>query len=318
MDKNIFLSLINAKGEQQKELFEQACNVRTQYCGNKVALRAVIEISNFCECNCLYCGMRKNNSQLKRNKLDIDSIFNTISIIRDMKIGTLMIQSGQDNSYDSDSIEKIIKYAKDKGISNVILCLGYRAEKDYHKFFNAGANKYIMKFETSNPSEYKKLKNGEELDQRLTHIKRLKKIGYVVGSGNICGLPLQSDDDLYQDLQLINEMDGNLASVSPFISNKESPLSECMNADIDKALNFLAIMRITLKDALIPSVSAFEILRKGGQLDAFRAGANVITINMTPDLFRNNYLIYDTNRKIVKYDYAKEIIKLANLNIVNE
>lgn len=74
MDKNIFLSLINAKGEQQKELFEQACNVRTQYCGNKVALRAVIEISNFCECNCLYCGMRKNNSQLKRNKLDIDSI----------------------------------------------------------------------------------------------------------------------------------------------------------------------------------------------------------------------------------------------------
>ena len=262
--------------------------------------------------------MRKDNRKLARSRLELDTVLSTIDNIAKYNLKTLMLQSGQDSKYDSETIKKIIIYARQKGISNIILCIGYRSVNDYREFFACGANKYIMKFETSNANEYTWLKNGEKLVHRLDHIEMLKRIGYVIGSGNICGLPQQSENDLYNDLMVQNKLNGGLASVSPFISHIESPLRETENADINKTLNYLALMRIVLKNALIPAVSAFEILREGGQLDALKAGANVITVNMTPETFRGNYPIYNTNRKIVEFNYAKEISKAASLNVTNE
>ncbi|GAU75465.1 [FeFe]-hydrogenase maturation protein HydE [Fusibacter sp. 3D3] len=196
--------------------------------------------------------------------------------------------------------------------------MGYRSRTDYQQFYDLGANKYIMKFETSNKQNYRTMKNGESINTRLEHLNTLRKVGYDIGSGNIYGLPGQSEEDLYKDLVLMKKLECNLASVSPFIVPSQSVLEGVYNAEINNVLNYLAIMRLELESALIPSVSAFELLKENGQLDAFNAGANVITINMTPAVFRESYPIYNSKRNIVKFDYAKNVIENAGLSLAVE
>jgi biotin synthase len=229
-----------------------------------------------------------------------------------------MLQSGQDAAYDTEDLCRIIKYARMKGTNNIILCLGMRTKGDYSRFFAAGANKYIMKFETANAALYKAIKPNSCLVTRLKHILLLKKLGFAVGSGNICGLPKQEDSDLAKDLMLLHRLSPDMASVAPFIANSCSPYKEQAPGDVDITLNIIALMRIFLRNVLIPSVSALETLQSGGLLAGLKAGANVVTINMTPQYFRQGYVIYNEERKIIDLNLVKDVAKAAGLTLSDD
>ena len=313
---NQFIStLLTSNSQTSLELHQYACKIRNKIYGKRLFLRAVIELSNYCDCNCCYCGMRRENSTLRRNRLNYSDVTPVIDQIYNLGITTIMLQAGQDSDYTTEDLCCIIKYAREIGIKNIILCLGIRTKSDYMKLSAAGANKYIMKFETSNAALYRSVKLDSSLMSRLKHILLLRKLGYVIGSGNICGLPRQGYRDLANDLILLNRLKPDMASVSPFISNSHSPYKNMPNGDVDLTLNIIALMRIMLKNVLIPSVSALETLRSGGLLAGLNAGANVATINMTPRSFRDGYMIYDEERKIIDLKLVKEVAETAGLKL---
>jgi biotin synthase len=307
--------LLTVTGFERERLFECAREIRKKYFGDNLQLRAVIEIANYCDCNCCYCGMRKDNTELSRNRLFFEDTKPVIKQIFDLGIRRMILQSGQDAAYPLDELCRIISFARETGIEKVILCFGVMQEEAYRKLFQAGATGYILKFETSNPVLYKMIKPNDTLEVRLENIRLLKQLGYTIGSGNICGLPKQTNQDLADDIMLLKDLKVDMASVAPFISNKQSPYKDFPNGNIDITLNMIALMRIVLKDALIPSISAMETAQSGAQLEGYKAGANVITINMTPVHIREKYLIYDGKRKITSLEFAKNIANTLGLKL---
>lgn len=315
LSDQLISTLLTANRQTSLELHQSACKIRNQIYGKRLFLRAVIELSNYCDCNCCYCGMRKGNSTLPRTRLSYRDVTPVIDQIYNLGIATVMFQAGQDSDYSTEDLCQIIHYARKIGIKNIILCMGVRTRDDYIKLSAAGANKYIMKFETSNAGLYRTIKPNFSLESRLKQILLLRKLGYDIGTGNICGLPGQGHKDLANDLLLLNRLNPDMVSVSPFISNSHSPYKNMPNGDVDLTLNIIALMRIMLKKVLIPSVSALETLRRGGLLAGLNAGANVSTINMTPRSFRDGYIIYDDERKIIDLKLVSEVAELAGLKL---
>lgn len=305
-------------GVEKERLFEHARETRSKYFGNNLQLRAVVELSNYCDCNCCYCGMRKDNTELSRNRLLFEDAKPIIKQIYDLGIRKVILQSGQDAAYPLDELCRSISFARGIGIENVIICFGIMKLDDYQKLLTAGATSYILKFETSNPLHFKMIKPKDTLADRLENIRLLKRLGYQVGSGNICGLPKQTNKDLINDIMLLQDLQVDMASVAPFISNKQSPYKDFPNGNIDITLNIIAIMRIVLKDVLIPSISAMETAQSGGQLEGYKAGANVITINMTPVHIREKYVIYDSKRKITSLEFARNIADTLGMTLNNQ
>lgn len=307
--------LLTATGAERERLFERAREIRRQNFGANLQLRAVIEISNYCDCNCCYCGMRKDNQELSRQRLYFEDAKPVIREIYDLGIRKIILQSGEDEAYPLDEHCKIVSYARETGIETVIICFGVMKPEAYQKLLQAGATGYILKFETSNPQLYKMIKPNGILEARLENIRLLKQLGYAVGSGNICGLPKQSHQDLVDDIMLLKDLKVDMASVAPFISNKQSPYKDFPNGDVALTLNIIAIMRVILQNALIPSISAMETAQSGAQLEGYKAGANVITINMTPLHIREKYLIYDGKRKITSLESAKNIANTLGMKL---
>ena len=232
--------------------------------------------------------------------------------IKEAGIQTLFIQSGEDPNIDKIVEEVLPKIKKELKINNIILCLGNRSKKQYKKFKQSGANAYILKFETSDSKLFQKIRH-EPLKQRLQCLKWLKKLGFEIGTGNIIGVPGQTIESIAEDILLAKKLNTDFVSAAPFISNENTPFENMPCVDFNLTLNTIAILRILLKDVLIPTVSALEKIKKGGQLFGFNAGANVITVNFTPPRYRKKYLIYSKSRFIVSLNHALKTIKLANL-----
>jgi biotin synthase len=306
---------MRVRGEEQADLQELARLERRRHFGDRLFLRAVVEISNYCESSCLYCGMRKQNTTIPRYRLTHDEVVDAIGRAIDAGVGTIMLQSGQDPLYTTESICRICADARSMGMRNVILCLGMRPRADYEAFWAAGANKYIMKHETANARLFAKSKPGNTLFSRLHHLLHLRRLGFAIGSGCMCGLPGQNDQDLVADMLLLQRMRSDMASVSPFIHSQDTPYSDHPNGDLSVTLNLMALLRLMLGNVLIPSVSALETLSAGFQLRGLQSGANVVTLNMTPMSKRSNYVIYRQGRKIVDLTHVRNLAEQAQLAI---
>jgi oxygen-independent coproporphyrinogen III oxidase len=306
-------SLLTARGDLQQELFSKAREIRKEHMGDSLLLRGVIEISNICQKNCDYCAMRCENKDLERFRLDTDTILKVAQTILDSGIKTVFIQAGQDPKCDAllDHVIPII--ANDMG-AEVLLCIGERDKNTYQRFRDLGAKSFIIKFETSDPFEYERIVHTP-LKNRLQYMDWIREVGMQVGTGNIMGLPNQTMDHLISDLRLVFSFKPDFVSTAPFIPNKGTPMDGHPSGDLDMALNFMAITRIGLKRCLIPSVSALEYKRSGGQLLGLSAGANVMTINFTPKVYRENYKIYNKDRFIVSLLHAQNTAKEAGLII---
>jgi len=314
MSDQQLLSLLTSSGSEQQELFKQARAVRHQHLGDEIKLRGVIEISNICQKNCDYCAMRRSNRSLKRFRLDVETIMTVARSITDIGITTVFLQGGQDPRCDPILEEVIPPITNDLG-AEVLLNVGERSKETYERFAQLGAESFILKHETSDAALYEYVVH-EPLDKRIQCMKWIRNAGMKIGIGNIIGLPHQSIESLVSDIRLAFKFKPDFVSAAPFIPNQGTPLQDQPLGDINLTLNTMAILRIGLKDALIPAVSALEYIRTGGQLMGLNAGANVLTINFTPKLYRKHYNIYTKDRFIVSLNHAINTAKKAGLKVI--
>jgi len=312
MTESTVVRLLKARGWLQRELFACARKTRKKYFNEHILVRGVIEVSNYCQCNCDYCAVRCQNRKLKRYRLTAAEIFSVAKKIKSAGIRHIMIQAGEDSAVDQAIEEALPRIKKELKISEIILCLGRRSRRQYEKFKKQGASAYIIKFETSNSGLFRKLKH-QSLAERLKCLTWLKAAGFRVGTGNIVGLPGQTIKSLAKDILLARTMKTDFVSSAPFIANENSPLSGEVYGDFDLTLNAVAILRVVLKKVFIPSVSALETIKRGGQLGGLNAGANVVTINFTPKRHRGKYQIYSSKRFVVSLKHVRRIILLAKL-----
>jgi biotin synthase len=313
-EKEELLTMLNARGELQSQLFEKARRVRRLSGMDFCLLRGVIEISNYCQKNCSYCAMRAANRSIPRYRMSLEEILDVAESVVKTGITVVFLQGGQDPIMDRVVAEAIVKIKKRYHCS-VILCLGEKSPETYQMFYSAGADAYILKFETSDAVLYRAI-IGEKPKKRLQCIGQLHDIGYKVGVGNIIGLPEQTIDSICEDILLSMKMDPDFVSCAPFIPNQGVPFEHMPHGDLNTTLNWMAMCRILLKTCLIPSVSALEKIQKGAQLKGLNAGGNVMTINFTPHQYRKKYSIYSKERFVVSIDHALETARRAGLNVI--
>jgi biotin synthase len=308
--------ILNLRGNEQEELFRQAREVRQCTLGEEVTIRGVLEISNHCGKDCKYCAMRRSNRNLSRYRMSEDQVMEIARQVADYGIGCFFLQSAQDPQIDA-MIEDIIPRVKQELGLSVLLCLGEKSKAQYERFAAAGADSYILKFETSNEDLYGELGCGSYASRQACS-EHIREAGMKLGSGNIIGLPGQDFETLVADIELGMRIRPDFVSAAPFIPNNGTPCENAPLGDAELTLNTMALWRIALGGALIPAVSALQKVDPDGQFRGLRAGANVITINFTPPDFRNRYCIYAQDRFIVSLDHAVNIVKRAGLRPVLE
>lgn len=255
--------------------------------------------------------MRSANKSLDRYSLHPEEILALAESIKHAGIETVFLQGGQ-NPCNDQHLEQVIPVIKHDMHLNVLLCLGERPKAVYQKFAQLGADSYILKFETSNPELYQEIAQIP-LATRLQCLSWIREAGLKLGTGNIIGLPKQTLGTIVGDIKLAQEIRPDFISCSPFTPGSNTPFQQYPPGSLSLTLNTMAIYRILLPTALIPSVSALETLQKGGQLMGLDAGANVMTINFTPKDKRDFYKIYTDKRFVVSTEHALQTIRKAGL-----
>lgn len=309
------MHLLTAEGSLQEELFEQARKVRREVGQDDVVLRGVIEISNYCRKTCDYCAMRTANREIERYTLTAEDIIGIAEQVKEAGINHIFLQGGENRGNDH-TLEKVISIIRNNFGMDVLLCLGEKPKEIYNRFFQLGADSYILKYETSDPILYNRIKHGQ-LQKRLQCIEWIRESGMKVGTGNIVGLPGQSLESLANDILLDIRISPDFVSASPFIPNRNTPFQDYPKGSGNLTLNTIAILRVIMKTPLTPSVSALESVLPAGQTAGLNAGANVITINFTPKNWQHLYQIYSEKRFVVSLDHALNSIKRAGLRVRN-
>jgi len=282
-------------GGNDRELFDRASGATLENCGNKVIIRGLIEFSNYCCRNCLYCGLRGDNQGVRRYRMTPREILDRVEFIDKLGIKTVVLQSGDDFFYTRECIKGVIEGIKKINPQMAVtLSLGERPRDDYKAFRDSGADRYLLKHETINNALYSSLHPGQSLANRLRILDYLKKLDYQVGIGNIIGLPGQSLRDFVEEIIFIRDSEPDMIGISPFIAQKDTPLSRLKQPDINLTLRFYALARIVSRKAHIPATTAIGTLdRKEGCRLAIKAGANVLMANFTPNRYIRDYIIYD-------------------------
>jgi biotin synthase len=304
---------LTATGEAQQELFARARAVRLADLGDEVVLRGVIEISSYCQKHCDYCSMRATNKKSERYRLEAEQIYEIVEAMQAFPISTAFFQAGQDPHID-ELLDEVIPVIKHEFGMNVLLCLGERPKAVYQRWAELGADSYILKFEISDPQFYRDVIHAEP-ERRFRCLGWIKEAGMKLGTGNIVGLPGQTMDHLIDDIEFARELGPDFVSSAPFIPNENTPFQDAGFGDVNLTVNTMAIWRIMLGDPLIPTVSALEKIQGGGQLMGLNAGANVITVNFTPETWRKKYGIYSKERFVVSANHAFDLIDRAGLRV---
>ncbi len=287
----VYLLQVNEENELSL-IFQKADKVREKYCGNEVHLRGIIEFSNYCAQDCLYCGLRKSNISLERYRMTKNEILQTAERIFKSEIKTIVLQSGEDFFLTGKDIADIICEIKNNFDVAITLSLGERDYEEYKLWRKAGADRYLLKHETANSKLYSVYHLGQKLQDRVQHLLYLKSLGYQIGSGNIVGLPAQNLEDIAGDILLCKCLDVDMASFSPFIPSPNTPYRKQKPCDVNFILKVMAITRIVLKNVHMPATTALASLYQEGREKGLSAGANVIMPNFTPAPYKEKFSIY--------------------------
>jgi biotin synthase len=293
LKKEEMLSLFQLESQNELSvLYEIANNVRQREHGNASCVHGIIEFSNYCQENCFYCGIRKGK-EIDRYRMDIDEI---VSIAKDAvdKHGfkALVLQSGEDLWYDDEKLIKIVKEIRKMGVL-IFLSIGSRSEETYQKLFQAGARAALLRFETSNEKIFSKLRPGTVLQDRVDLIKAIKKMGYVLATGFMLGLPGETAEDVVNNILLTRYLGPDMYSFGPLIPTQDTPLADVSNIPKELVLKTTAIARFVDSNSNILVTTALETLDKTAKREALLAGANSMMINLTPMKYRPLYSIYD-------------------------
>jgi biotin synthase len=292
LTRSDIIALLKLPGVYSSDLFAAADRVRSIEVGNEIFLRGIIEFSNICERNCLYCGLRKSNDRLSRYRMTDDEILATAQEIAEIHVPTVVLQSGEDAFYSTDQICRLIERVKNETGLIITLSIGEKSPADYQAFAQAGANRYLLKHETASSELYKYLRPGCRLDKRMQCLYSLKHLGFETGTGNMVGLPGQTPEILADDLLLMKLLDADMLGIGPFIAHPDTPLAGIENDDIEMTLRVLAVARLLTRNTNIPATTALATLHPHGRLQGLQAGANVVMPDFTPEIYKNRYDIY--------------------------
>jgi biotin synthase len=273
-------------------LFRAADLARQKYVGEEVHIRGLIEASNICENNCLYCGIRRDNSSIKRYRLSYDEIFDSAALAFSLGYRTVVIQTGESGVYPAAELCRLIERVKKNFDLAVTLSLGELEYSEYAALRASGADRYLMRFETSDRELFKALKPEGDFDARMKRLGWLRELGYQVGSGIMIGLPGQTLESVADDIMLFSELELDMVGAGPFIVNPDTPLVNSSGGGIMAALKLIALTRLVTLDAHIPATTALATIDPEGRQKALRCGANVIMPNCTPGKYRKHYLLY--------------------------
>lgn len=272
-------------------LFSLADKTRKENVGDDVHLRGLIEFSNICKRQCLYCGLRTENKIIERYRILPDDIINFAQTAVKMGYKTLVLQSGEDEFFDAENICHIIKEIKKFDVA-ITLSIGEKGFEDYKAFKEAGADRYLIRIETTDKNLYKAMHPHADFDNRVRCLKDLKELGYEVGTGCLVGLPNQTLESLADDILFFKEIDADMVGIGPFIPHPNTPLKDSPCGDFWLALKVMALTRLMLPDINIPATTAMETLNPNGRIIALQSGANVVMPNVTSKEYRAKYEIY--------------------------
>ena len=318
MNTNIIVNeLLNNDSQEMQRLFMQADSLRREHVGDQVHLRGLIEISNNCRRNCLYCGIRSENRNVERYRLSKAEILGAAQKAVDFQYGSVVLQAGEDGGIETDWMADIIREIKKLGLA-ITLSLGERDDEDFRIWHKAGADRYLLRFETSNPHLFAvihpPIPNQKPVD-RIAMLHRLRSFGYEIGSGVMIGIPGQTFLDLAQDIALFRTIPLDMIGCGPFLPHPQTPLGQAATssqteghkkyglpeispedqvlATAEMAFKVIALARITCPKANIPCTTAVATIdaREGRKLGLQR-GANVVMPNLTPVKYRKLYEIY--------------------------
>jgi biotin synthase len=310
LDKTDIVAILSATDRQDLHAIrDRASEVLKQYCGDEVYFRGLVEFSNECVNNCIYCGIRLGNPNVQRYLLSEDDIVASALWCADKGYGSVVLQSGERHDRQFvELVERSVRRIKNESRSErlpgglgITLCVGEQKREDYERFFAAGAHRYLLRIESSSPELYARIHpDNQKWDDRLACLRWLREIGFQVGTGVMIGLPGQTLQHLADDILFFREIDVDMIGMGPYIPHNETPLAAdhaeygWQTEDAYRtALLMIAAARIALKDINIAATTALQALRPLGREEGLNFGANVVMPQLTPMDVRRNYLLYE-------------------------
>ena len=295
------LSLLEAermaegRGVLAETLAEKADVLRRQYYGNKIYVRGLIEISNYCKNDCFYCGIRRSNGECQRYRLTEEEILQCCSEGYELGFRTFVLQGGEDWNFNDETVCDMVRQIKvTHPDCAVTLSLGERSNASFRKLKEAGADRYLLRHETASKAHYEKLHPAEmSFENRMRCLYTLKQLGYQTGCGIMVGSPEQTMGDLARDLTFISKFRPAMCGIGPFIPHNATPFAEEPPGTLEQTLYLLSIIRLLVPDVLLPATTALGTIHPEGRELGIRAGANVVMPNLSPLSVRKKYELYN-------------------------
>lgn len=313
LTENQWEELIAAQSEELAEYAaEKARSIREQIYGKSVFTRGLIEFTNYCKNDCLYCGIRRSNQKAERYRLSEEEILDCCRQGHELGFRTFVLQGGEDGYYTDDRMTDLItKIKKAYPDCALTLSIGEKEEESYQRFYEAGADRYLLRHETADEEHYGKL-HPEELSfrHRMDCLWSLKRIGYQVGCGFMVGSPGQTAKTLAKDMKFIEELQPQMVGIGPFVPHHETPFAKEAGGTVKQTLYLLSLLRLLKPNLLLPATTALGTIDPRGREKGILAGANVVMPNLSPTTVRKKYELYDN--KICTGDEAAECRNCLN------
>lgn len=316
-EEELIALITDATPESDEYLFEQARKAREAVYGKAVYMRGLIEFTNYCKNDCYYCGIRRSAKGAERYRLSEEQILDCCEAGYGLGFRTFVLQGGEDGYYTDERILSIVSGIKEKYPDcAVTLSIGERERASYEAFFEAGADRYLLRHETADDAHYRLL-HPPELSpaHRKQCLRDLKEIGYQVGCGFMVGSPGQRPEHLAEDLQFIHELKPHMVGIGPFVPHHDTPFAKEAQGGLELTLRLLAIIRLMEPHVLLPATTALGTIDPRGREKGILAGANVVMPNLSPQDVRKKYMLYDN--KICTGDEAAECVKCLERRIAS-
>lgn len=285
------LTCLLASSQAEEPLAAAADHVRQEFVGDGVHLRGLIEFSNICRQDCMYCGLRRDNQRLERYRLGADEIVGLAEKAKGDGYHTVVLQSGEDMYFTAERLAGIIRRIKALDLA-VTLSVGERSFDEYRLWREAGADRYLLRIETTDREVYEKFDPGMSYDNRVRCLRDLCTLGYEVGTGTLVGLPGQTPVSIAEDILFYQKLDADMVGIGPLIPNPDTPLGSAPKGDFHLTRRMVSLLRLLLPEANIPATTAMETMVPHGRELILASGANVVMPNVTEGDSRRKYALY--------------------------
>ena len=304
-----YLFLIQNRLICSEYLYKNATEIREKYYGKDIYIRGLIEFTNYCKNDCLYCGIRRSNKNAERYRLDKNEILDCVDLGYKLGFRTFVLQGGEDSYFTDKIMCDIVRSIKSKYSDCAItLSLGERSFESYRLLKESGADRYLLRHETAIKAHYEKLHPEEmSFENRINCLKNLKELGFQIGAGFMVGSPYQTEENLVNELLFLKELRPHMVGIGPFISHKDTPFKDKPSGTVDLTLFMLGLIRLTLPKVLLPATTALGTIDPLGREKGIKAGANVLMPNLSPAGVRKKYMLYDN--KICTGDEVAQCIE---------